>query len=104
MDIEFGMTLREVPLCDDASRVALMYSPIVLAGELEPVDHPFSDPHKYNDYYTYDYGQHPDVGYHALSDFRRTAADSLLFTGPDGIVVRPLYDLHIHRYVVYWKK
>ena len=104
MDIEFGMTLREEPLCDDASRVALMYGPIVLAGELEPVDHPFSDPHKYNDYYTYDYGQHPDVGYHALSDFRRTAADSLLFTGPDGIVVRPLYDLHHHRYVVYWKK
>ncbi len=104
IDIEFGMTLREVPLCDDASRVALMYGPIVLAGELEAVDHPFSDPHKYNDYYTYDYGQHPDVSYHALSDFRRVDGDSLLFTGPDGIIVRPFYDLHHHRYVVYWKK
>ena len=101
-EIEFGMTLREESTKDDPSRVALLYGPVVLAGQLEKVANPFSDPKKYNDYYTFDYGRHPDVTYHALSDFRQTSP--LHFTGPDGIQVRPFFDLHHHRYVVYWKK
>lgn len=96
------MTLREESTKDDSSCVALLYGPIVLAGQLEKVAYPFSDPKKYNDYYTFDYGRHPDVTYHALSDFRQTSP--LHFTGPDGIEVRPFFDLHHHRYVVYWKK
>ena len=102
MTVELGMKLREEATKDDPSRVALMYGPIVLAGQLEAVAHPFSDPKKYNDYYTFDYGQHPDVTYSTLSDFRQTSP--LHFVGPDGIIVKPFFDLHHHRYVVYWKK
>ena len=101
-EIEFGMSLREEATKDDSSRVALMYGPVVLAGQLEKVAHPFSDPRKYNDYYTFDYGRHPDVTYHAPSDFRQTSP--LHFTGPNGIKALPFFDLHHHRYVVYWKK
>ena len=101
-EIEFGMTLREEATKDDPTRVALLYGPVVLAGELAAVGHPFSDPKKHNDYYTFDYGKHKDVVYHHLKDFRMTSP--LHFTGPDGIVVKPFYDLQHHRYVVYWKK
>lgn len=101
-EVELGMSLHEEATKDNPSRVALLYGPIVLAGQLEKVDHPFSDPRKYNDYYTFDYGRHNDVTYTSLSDFHQTAP--LHFTGPDGILVKPFYDLHHHRYVVYWKK
>ena len=102
LKVEFGMFLREESTKDDPSRTALLYGPIVLAGQLEPVAHPFSDPKKYNDYYSFDYGKHPDVTYTTLKDFRQTSP--LHFTGPDGIEVKPFFDLHHHRYVVYWKK
>ena len=102
LTVEFGMSLREESTKDAPSRVALLYGPIVLAGQLESVAHPFSDPKKYNDYYTFDYGKHPDVTYSTLKDFRQTSP--LHFEGPDGIIVKPFFDLHHHRYVVYWKK
>ena len=101
-EIEFGMALREEATKDDPTRVALLYGPIVLAGELDKVEHPFSDPKKYNDYYTFDYGKHQKVEYRSLKDFKQTSP--LHFTGPNGIQVKPFYDLHHHRYVVYWKK
>ncbi|MBQ7513897.1 MAG: glycoside hydrolase family 127 protein [Prevotella sp.] len=60
-EIEFGMGLHEEATKDDPSRVALLYGPIVLSGRLAEVTHPFSDPTKHNDYYTFDYGKHTDM-------------------------------------------
>ena len=97
--VEFGMSLREEATKDDPSRVALMYGPIVLGGRLDEVANPFSDPKKYNDYYTFDYGKHPDV---QLSSVKRIVG--LRFENADGIKIEPLYNLHHCRYVVYWKK
>ena len=102
LEIELGMELREVPTVDDPARVALMYGPVVLGGRLEAVDNPFSDPAKHNDYYTYDYGEYPDVTYNSLADFEHLGG--LDFRGPSGISVEPLYNLHRCRYVVYWRK
>ena len=101
VELMLGMTLREEVVKGDSSRRALLYGPIVLAGELEKVVWPFSNPLEYNDYYTFDYGKHDDVIYHSLNDF--TPVSPLHFKGPDGISVMPFYDLHHHRYVVYWK-
>ncbi len=97
--VEFGMTLREEATKDDPSRVALLYGPVVLAGRLETVPHPFSDPSKYNDYYTFDYGQYPDIPLSAVSH-----RGSLRFETADGIPVEPLYNMQHCRYVVYWRK
>ena len=85
VEVEFGLSLREEATKDDPSRVALLYGPIVMAGRLDKVAHPFSDPKKYNDYYTFDYGQHPDVTLGSLP-------------------VEPFYNMQYCRYVVYWKK
>ena len=99
IEVEFGMSLHEEATKDDPSRVGLLYGPIVLAGELEPVAHPFSDPTKYNDYYTFDYGKHDDI---PLTKLQPVAP--LTWRTDDGITVKPFYDLQHHRYVVYWKK
>lgn len=104
--VDYDLELHEEPMRDDSSRVALVYGPVVLAGELDPVDHPFSDPKLYNDYYTKDY-QVPATlpgrcTYQSLKDFRKVGP--LEWRSANGIVVKPFYDVHHHRYVVEWKK
>jgi len=99
VEVEFGMSLREEATKDNPDRVALMYGPVVLGGRLAKVEHPFSDPKKYNDYYSFDYGKHPNV---RLTSIRHLGG--LRFQTSDGIPVEPFYDLHHCRYVVYWEK
>ena len=96
--IEFGMSLREETTKDDSSRVALLYGPVVLAGRLAEVAHPFSDPKKYNDYYTFDYGKHDEV---RLREVKHLGG--LHFQSGD-IPIAPFYGMQHCRYVVYWKK
>lgn len=97
--IELGMNLHEEATKDDASRVALMYGPVVLAGRLQDVANPFSDPTKYNDYYSFDYGKHDDVKLQSLIHL-----GGLHFRTHDGIEIGPFYDMQRCRYVVYWRK
>lgn len=85
VEIELGMTLLEEATKDDPSRVALLRGPVVMAGRLDEVKHPFSDPGKYNDYYTFDYGKYADVKLGSLP-------------------LEPFYNMQHCRYVVYWKK
>ena len=101
-EIEFGMGLHEEATKDNSSRVALLYGPIVLGGRLADVAHPFSDPTKHNDYYTFDYGKHPDV---MLGNVKHQGG--LKFSTVNSqlsIPIQPFYDLQHCRYVVYWKK
>ena len=97
--IEFGMSLHEEATKDDPTRVALLYGPIVLGGRLADVAHPFSDPTKHNDYYSFDYGKHPDV---QLGEVKHLGG--LRFQNADGTPIQPFYNLQHCRYVVYWKK
>ena len=97
-EIEFGMNLHEESTKDDPSRVALLYGPIVLGGRLADVTHPFSNPTKHNDYYTFDYGKHADVKLGKVKHLGGLNFES------NGIQIAPFYDLQHCRYVVYWKK
>lgn len=101
VEVQFGMQLREEATKDDASKVALLYGPVVMAGKLAPVAHPFSDPAKYNDYYTFDFQIPSSVvekakyeGLKSIKDFRTKA----------GVELVPFYDAHHCRYAVYWQK
>ena len=101
-EIEFGMSLHEEATKDDPTRFALLYGPIVLGGRLAEVAWPFSNPTKHNDYYTFDYGHHPDITLGEvknLGDLKWSMSN-----GQSAIVIQPFYDLHHCRYVVYWKK
>lgn len=96
--LEYGMKLHQESTRDDSSRRAWLWGPIVLAGKLAPVENPFSDPSKYNDYYTFDYGVAATVPVESLKQ-----VGPLHWKTPSGISVGPLYDAHHCRYVVYWQ-
>lgn len=97
---------------DNPEKAALLYGPVVLAGKKGTANMsspaPFSDPSKYNDYYTYDY--HVPAGLkttlkidsrHPERNIKRIG-QTLTFKTTDGETLIPLYDAHHERYVVYW--
>ena len=97
---------------DNPNKVALLYGPLVLAGERGTegmqAPAPFSDPALYNDYYTYNFHVPADLRTslkidvkHPERTLHRVGKD-LKFTTEQGDVIRPLYDLHHQCYVVYW--
>lgn len=112
VEATFPMSVRAETAHGDASRVALLYGPMVLAGELgtegmqSPA--PFSDPKKYNDYYTYNYNIPDGLPISLAIDLKNPASslqktgEPLVFKTAGGVTVSPLYDLHRQRYVVYW--
>ena len=108
----YPMQVRIETTPDNPGKGALLYGPLVLAGERgtegmhSPA--PFSNPKLYNDYYTYDF--HVPAGLpttlqvdmkHPERTLLRDGKE-LKFTTAQGDVIRPLYDLHRQRYVVYW--
>jgi hypothetical protein len=108
------MTLRTIPTNDDPEKVALAYGPIVLAGAMGTegmgTPAPYSNPRLYNDYYTYNYNvpggiiKSLDLDVKKLDTFiKPVAGEKLTFkTVKEGVVLKPLYDTHRERYVVYW--
>ncbi|HTN19745.1 MAG TPA: beta-L-arabinofuranosidase domain-containing protein [Pelobium sp.] len=112
--IDFGMELHLITAKDNQDIAAVAYGPIVLAGQMGTEDFidgaPFSDPKKYNDYYTYDYNVPKDI-VKSLKLNRNKLGESIIKldgqlltfkTKNENIVLRPLYDTHHERYVVYW--
>lgn len=114
IEATFPMQLHVEATPDNPQKAALLYGPIVLAGErgTEGMQSPapFSNPTLYNDYYTYDYHIPADLKTtlpidvkHPERTVKRTEGEEeLLFTTTEGDVLRPLYDVHRQRYVVYW--
>ena len=105
------MSLRLEPVPGDPSKAAVLYGPVVLAGQLgtegmvPPA--PFSDPEKYNDYYTYDY--HVPENMAAVLEIPQGNPEKAVehisglgFRTREGIDLKPLYDTHHRRYIVYW--
>ncbi len=108
VELRLPMSLRWEGVAGDPSRKALMYGPIVLAGDAGevnmPTPAPFSDPAKYNDYYTYDYQIPADLKDTISADLSKIErVDGLHFRSADGCDIRPLYDTHHRRYIVYWR-
>lgn len=114
IEIDYSMELHAIPANDNPGKVAIAYGPIVLAGEMGTEGFtgraPYSDPTQHNDYYTYDFkvpaGIPISLGINKnnpAADIHAVAGKSLTFkTTKEGVVLRPLYDIHRERYVVYW--
>ncbi len=113
--VTFSMPMQLVPAPDDSTIAAVTYGPLVLAGPtgtegmVPPA--PFSDPNVHNDYYRYDFKvpasvtntlgvshEYIDIDIQPVSD------EKLTFRAvKDGIILKPLYQIHHQRYIVYWK-
>ena len=114
IEINFPIPLRIIPTNDDPDKAAIAYGPIILAApmgtEAMTSPAPYSDPKKYNDYYTYEYNVPAGLNTSLQLDksklnnaIKAVAGERLVFkTTKEGITLRPLYDIHRERYVVYW--
>ena len=113
IEVAYPMQVRIETTPDDPNRGALLYGPLVLAGERGTENMkapaPFSDPALYNDYYMYDYQVPANLRTTLQVDRKhpervlQRVGKELKFTTPQGDVIRPLYDVHRQRYVVYWE-
>lgn len=112
IEATYPMQVRIETTPDNPQKGALLYGPLVLAGERGTegmqAPAPFSNPALYNDYYTYDY--HIPAGLKTALPIDRKHPERTLervgkgleFTTTQGDIIRPLYDVHHQRYVVYW--
>lgn len=111
IDLALPAGLRLEQARDDASMVAIFHGPVLLAGELGKDNMPASDVGDKDAYLKI-----APVAVPAIVSASDDPADWLVplpgdpsaFTikdaGPaNGIVVRPLFDLHHQRYAVYWR-
>ena len=94
------MALRLEPMADNPARVAILYGPVVLAGDLGPEDDPAAlDP---------DYVPALLTGGRPPAEWLTAARDqpgSFRTAGigrPRDVVLRPFYRVHERHYTVYW--
>jgi DUF1680 family protein len=114
VEISFPMTLHTIAANDDPGKVAIAYGPVVIAGVMGTAGfvkpEPYSNPQLYNDYYTYNYNIPAGLvqslqadAAHITNYVQPVTGEPLTFkTVKEGIVLKPLYDIHRERYVVYW--
>ncbi len=112
VSVRYPMSFRVETPPGNPSRGALLYGPLVMAGDLgtegmsDPA--PFSDPTVRNDYYTYDYNIPESLPVNLNLNEKNLSCNfspletSLTFKANNGVIIRPLFDLHHTRYVVYW--
>jgi DUF1680 family protein len=114
VELSFPMTLTANATKGDTGKVSFAYGPIVLAGVMGTDSltgrAPYSNPTLHNDYYTYDY--HVPAGITQVLKGNAADINTLAFplegkkltfqTVTGGVELRPLYDIHRERYVVYW--
>jgi len=100
VEVEFPFSLRLESMPDNKDRVALMYGPLVLAGQLGPVDDPSaSDPLYVPVLMTND--RNPETWMEPISD-RLNTFKTKDVGRPRDIVFKPFYQTHDCRYSVYF--
>lgn len=113
VEVTYPMSLHVEATPDDPQKAALLYGPVVLAGNLGTggivAPAPFSDPTVRNDYYTYDYKVPENIvttldidPRNPSATVKRVDGKGLRFRASNGVELQPLYDAHHCRYVVYW--
>jgi uncharacterized protein len=111
IDLTLPASLRLEQARDDTSMVAIFHGPVLLAGELGKGNMPASDVGDKDAYMKIAAAPVPDI-VNTSSDpadwLAPIPGDPSAFkikdAGPaNGVVVRPLFDLHHQRYSVYWR-
>jgi uncharacterized protein len=115
IELRYPMQLHIVPANDNPSIAAIAYGPVILAGEMGTGSfsgrEPYSDPTKHNDYITYNYTVPGNIDTTFTLDAKKIDNYIQPLQGRpltfkivnENIIVKPLYDVHHERYVVYWQ-
>jgi DUF1680 family protein len=100
VEIRFPFTLRLEAMPDDSNRIAVMYGPLVLAGDLGPVNDPASKDAMYVPVMLTDQ-RDPSMWIKPVDGQVNTFVT--INTGkPRDVELRPFYTFHDRRYSVYW--
>lgn len=114
ISVTFPMKLRVLPTKDNPEVFALAYGPIVLAGLMGTEGFikyaPYSNPWLHNDYYRYNYNVPGNIIKSLAIDVKNLEASVKPVAGQkltwkadkEGVILKPLYDIHRERYVTYW--
>lgn len=118
VEITYPMTLHLEPTPDNPKIAAVMFGPVVLAGEMGteamPAHAPYHDAIDPYQYYDYDYNIPANLA-HALKINEENVAEALKpvkgepltfkttnTANGTPVILEPYYNLHRQRYVVYW--
>jgi DUF1680 family protein len=115
IELTYPMVLRAIAANDNPGKVAFAYGPVILAGVMGTegmmAPAPYSNPQLYNDYYTYNYNIPATIKTTLKADpdkikdyIKPVSGAPLTFkTVNENITLKPLYEIHRERYVVYWE-
>ncbi len=110
LTLRLPTSLRLERAKDNASMVSIFYGPVLLAGELgcENMPNDFADKDAHLKLAAVDVPQIVSDSSNPADWLKPIEYERLVFalhnTGPaDGILFRPLYDIHHQRYAVYWE-
>ncbi|MEP7257349.1 MAG: beta-L-arabinofuranosidase domain-containing protein [Flavitalea sp.] len=118
IEVNFPMSLRWAPTPDNPAKAAIAYGPILLAGAMGTegmtAPAPFLDNSDPFLYFDYDFHIPADIehtlhaGNKKLNEILKPVAGKpLTFVTAEGVTAKPIqlkpsYDMHHERYVVYW--
>jgi hypothetical protein len=101
VEVSIPFTLRLETMPDDKNRVAILYGPLVLAGDLGPENDPDANNHDYVPIlFTED--QNPNHWLSPVGNAVNTYEVSEKIAKPRSFTLRPFYAIHERRYSVYW--
>jgi len=115
IELKLPMALHAAFTNNDSAKAAIIYGPIVLAGEMGTAGFtgrgPYSNPLLHNDYYTYNYNVPVNTITGLSLDLKKINEAVKPISGQplgfnvikERVTLRPLYDIHRQRYVVYWQ-
>ncbi|MGM0665892.1 MAG: glycoside hydrolase family 127 protein [Bacteroidota bacterium] len=100
IEISIPFTLRTEAIPDNPGRLAIMYGPVVLAGDLGPEDDPAANDSLYVPVLVS--GNSPPAEW--LKPLENEANSFMMYKAAEPRDVRliPFYDMHDRRYTVYW--
>jgi DUF1680 family protein len=112
LEVTVPMAVRAEPLQGSANLAAFVYGPVVLAGDLGPIERSATVPYAADQAANLKSAD-PSVpvlaadAANAVASMRRVPGDGLAFRTerigrPDDVTLRPFSDLHYRRYTVYW--
>jgi DUF1680 family protein len=101
VEVSIPFTLRLETMPDDENRVAVLYGPLVMAGDLGPEDDPAADNPDYVPVLLTE-DRNPNLWLSPVENAVNTFEVAEKVAHPRGFTLIPFYAMHEHRYSVYW--